>query len=241
MTLATLQYTDTRGDWTTPAGHRAVFAYRTETNDWNTLSSILTHDEYELPRGLSGTALDIGAYLGGVCIALALDNPDLHVIAVEPVPDNVRLIRESIEANGVGDRVTLIDGALAGPKDKSISIFYGYRGTVSLEHHAFVGNSTLAYDTAGETDHDERIVTPVTLTQILAGIDEVAWTKIDCEGGEYQILADPGVRKLRYIIGEWHNVRGHVQSDIATLLGKTHDVTFAGPENGPGEFRAVRR
>lgn len=240
MTLAPVLYEDAVGDWTTPNGHIASFAYRKETNDWNTLSSILTSNEYRLPSGISGVALDIGSYLGGVAIALALDNPDLHVVAVEPVPDNVRLIRQSIEANGLTDRIRLIDGALAG-REPSVTISYGYRGTASLEHHAFVGNSTLAYDDGGAADHDERVLTPITLTRLLKDVDVVAWTKIDCEGGEFSILSDPGVRKLAYIIGEWHNVRGHVQGDIATLLRKTHDVVFAGPVDGPGEFVAVRR
>lgn len=242
MTLATLQYRETEATWTTPGGHPATFAYREQTNDWNTLSSILTSNEYHLPRHLSGWALDIGAYLGGVSIALALDNPDVRVLAVEPVPDNVRLTQRAVELNGLTDRVTVVDGALAGPDEGSVSIFYGYRGTESLEHHAFVGNSTLAYDTAGEVEHDERTLVPWTLTRLLDefGIPEIEWAKIDCEGAEFSILRDPAVARLRFITGEWHNVRGHVQSDVSALL-PGHDVTFDGPVDGPGGFVAVRR
>ena len=84
-----LDYALALGPWTTPHGHPASFYYRAETNDWNTISSTMApHDEYAIPSGLSGVAVDLGAYLGSVAIGLALDNPDLRVIAVEPVPPN---------------------------------------------------------------------------------------------------------------------------------------------------------
>ncbi len=68
--------------------------YRTNTNDWNTIYASMVEDEYRIKDfyPLSGVALDIGAYVGSVGIALAIDNPSLHVICVEPVPGNIELI-----------------------------------------------------------------------------------------------------------------------------------------------------
>jgi FkbM family methyltransferase len=226
-------------DFRTPQGNPILMAYREDTNDWNTLTATLTEDEYSLPSGLSGIALDIGGYLGSVGIALALDNPDLQVTVVEPVPPNADLIERNIAANRVWNRVHLVRGAV-GKRGTLVSVKYGYLGNEKATHHAFVGNSTLM------DPEDEDAVITLTYSALdiaaLVGDDDVAFCKVDTEGGEYAFLDDPrGVAQLQTIVGEWHNVDGHVIGDIAFLLSPTHLVTFSGPQTGPGGFRAVRR
>ncbi len=233
-----MQYAIQTGQWRTPAGHEMTVHYRSDTNDWNTVSATLTHDEYHLPRRMTGRAVDVGGYLGTVGIALALDNPEMTVTIIEPVPFNAQLIRQNIDAADLWDRVALIEGAVSGDHEP-VTVSFGYRGSESLEHHAFVGNSTLAYDGPGAADHDEVTYTPVTLADLLADGD-IDWLKIDTEGAEWAFLTGP-VKRVREIVGEWHPVRGHTLADMAKLLGKTHDVTFDGPEAGPGGFRAVRK
>ena len=244
------RYDELVATFRTPNGHPAEMKFRTNTNDWNTLNASMTEDEYHL-RGESfeGWAFDIGGYLGSVGIGLALDNPGLRVLIVEPVPDNARLIRENIALNDLDSRVTLIENAAGGPKGEPVSVWYGYRGTDTAEHHAFVGNSSLAYDHGGELQHDEMVYDmPVTLSDLYYDepVEAVSLVKIDCEGGEWDILTDPAVRFIDRIIGESHAVRGHKGSDIIALLADTHDVTIQGvPEDPEGagtvEFWAVRR
>ena len=221
----------------TPRGNPATMHYRTDSSDWNTLYSALTEDEYGLrSRHLTGRALDIGAHIGGVAIGLAIDNPDLIVVAVEPVPDNARLLRLNVAANGLTDRVTVIEGAAG---HGAVTVWYGYRGSETAEHHAFIGNSSLAYDHGGANEHESVTYDGWALADLADS--DVALLKIDNEGGEFDFLTDPAIARCAVIVGEWHNVRGHVQGDIATLLGATHDVTFSGPVGGPGGFLAVRR
>lgn len=235
------------GVWLTPGQHPARFHYRAETNDFNTISSTMhPHDEYAIPQGISGVAVDLGAYLGSVAIGLALDNPDLSVIAVEPVPPNAELIRRNIEINGLQDQIALIQGAIGAPSDDEIRVWYGYRGNMTAEHHAFVGNSTLAYDNGGELEHEEIIYRRITLSDLLKSpLVELAggyidWLKIDTEGGEWAFLSDrDALDKVGTITGEWHPVRGHVIGDVLALLDETHTVTFSGPQTGPGGFVAV--
>lgn len=221
---------------TTPGGRRAGFVYRPGTSDWNTIQASVAQDEYGLPRDASGHAVDIGGYLGTVGISYALDNPAASVTIVEPVPGNADLIETNIEANGVGDRVTLIRGA-AGRGGEAVEVWYGYQGNELAEHHAWVGNSSLAYDGAGMLPHESvtYAATP------LADLVPCAWLKIDCEGGEWAILDSPAVAGIDVIVGEAHAVRGHRGRDIIDLLGATHDVTLVGGGEGTCEFRAVRR
>lgn len=243
-------YTEAEASWLTPGGNLAQFRYRLDSSDWNTINSVMGgNDEYALPRGLSGWALDCGAHIGPVTVALALDNPELRIIAVEPVPDNVRLLRENVERNGLADRVAVIDGAIAGPNDATVQVWHGYVGNETAEHHAFIGNSSLAYAHGGEAVHDETIAEAWSLSRLiaLAGVERIAWLKVDTEGAEYAFLADPAVARVDVITGEFHNVPNRVtggvrgRGDIVALLVATHDVTFSGPEAGPGGFVAVRR
>lgn len=234
-----LEYALADGTWHTPGGHPVTFRYREGTNDWNTITSIMApEDEYGLPRDLSGVAVDVGAYIGGVAVALALDNPRLRVIAIEPVPPNADLTRHNAAANGASVEVfegAVGDGGLA-------SVWWGYRGSEALEHHAFVGNSTLAYDHGGDMPHEETTYRSLTLASVVwqAG-GWIDWLKIDTEGAEWAFLASPAVEKVGTIVGEWHPVRGHEQGHMAELLLPTHRVAFTGPREGPGGFRAVLR
>ena len=226
------------GEWQTPGGHRAVFAYREGTNDWNTISSTMApHDEYRTAGlRLGGWALDLGAFVGSVAVGLALDNPGLHVLAVEPVPPNVELIERNAELNGVGHLISAVQGAVGPPGVDFTTVRYGYRGEPNLEHHYGVGNTSLVYEYGGEHEHEEVIV-PVLR---LADCQEFAFAKIDCEGGEWGFFDGP-LGRLARIHGEWHPVNGHTRADLLALLGTTHEVTFSGPEAGPGGFEAVRR
>lgn len=226
-------YDVVEGDFFTPHRHSIRMAYREDTNDWNTLTACLTEDEYLLPAGLSGRALDIGGHLGSVGIALAIDDPDLYVTIVEPVPPNADLIERNIATNRVWNRVRLVRGAVG---NGTVRVRYGFAGNEAAEHHAFIGNSMLAGDA------EYRTIDLVGLgIRDLVGDDEVAFTKIDTEGAEYDFLDDPAVSQLVTIAGEWHNNDGHVIGDMLALLDATHVVTFSGPQTGPGGFRAERR
>src|SRR3990167_4276023 len=98
--------------FTTPRGRPVTMWVRDGTNDWNTLASCLNEDEYGLrDLHLDGEALDIGAYTGGVTVALAVDNPNLHVTAIEPVPGNVYLLFRNLEATDLSERVTVYQPA----------------------------------------------------------------------------------------------------------------------------------
>jgi FkbM family methyltransferase len=227
----------------TPRGRLATMTIREGTNDWNTLNACMTEDEYGL-RDWQGTgwAIDVGGYLGGVGIGLALDNPDLRVLIVEPVPDNARLIEQNIEQNGLGERVSLLVGAIG--DGTPVDVWHSYQGTVAAEHHRFVGNSTLAYDNGGalphETAHFEQSYTLGDLIAVL-GAERIALLKIDCEGGEWAFLDSSAVALCDVITGEAHSVRGHRGDDVIGLLATTHDVTISGDGAATCEFRAVAR
>lgn len=204
---------------------------RDGTNDHNTLASCLTEDEYGLATLDLGeaTALDIGAYTGGVTVALALDNPQAHIIAVEALSANVEVLRANVEANGVGDRVTVIHGAATAEKRKSAKVYWNFSETESGQHHRFVGNAQWAGD-VGEYE----TVRGWSLADLT---DDIAFMKIDCELCEYDVFTSSSVKRVALIVGEFHAGLERV----VALLEATHDVTQTGGYEGTGAFRAVRR
>lgn len=211
--------------------------HRPGTNDWNTLNACMTEDEYRL-AGVAlgaGAAVDVGSYLGGVAIGLALDHPEARVWAVEPLPANVELLRENVERAGVADRLTVVPRAAARPGVRTTTIRWAFDDTESGRHHRYVGNSTLG---AHATALEERVgcVSLSGLVALAGG--RIDLLKVDTEGAEYELLADAAaLAHVGLIVGEYH--AGYDR--LAALLAATHAVERLSGSDLLGEFRAVPR
>ena len=237
------ELTDT---WTTPGGNpaRFTFRYRPETTDWNSISSILTHDEYDI-RGLAleGWAVDVGSHVGSMAIALALDNPDLRVIAIEPVPDNVRLVRLNVEQNGLADRVVVLAGGAGGPEMDTTRVAWnwddGPGGTNT--GHRFIGGSHLALANPSVA-HEEIEVPSWSIHELLWYVkaSRFAFLKIDCEGCEATFLTDPAISQIDRIVGEYHPPYIN-PATLHLLLDATHVLSIPDETLSLGSFVAVRR
>lgn len=229
-------------EWQTPAGNVATMTYRADTTDWNTVSACLVNpygggDEYQLPSGLSGWGLDLGAHIGSVAIGLLLDNPDMRVVAIEAVPANAELIRTNLEQNGLTDRCVILAGAAWKGKG-DIEVEFGYSGDANTEDHRFIGSVTPWIDAPGSKQTAK--VPRFSLADALSYTDgEFVWAKSDCEGCEHHFFKGPLVSKVRVISGEWHERDGSADA-LAARFSKTHDVTYQQGIGG-GPFLAVRR
>jgi len=241
-------YDEARLPYVTPHGHRARFTIRLGTSDHNTVYSACNEDEYGFrDRSLTGVAFDIGAHIGTVAVGLALDNPDLTVVAVEPIEDNCRLLWMNARDNGVGERVRIIHGAAGPPGVTETRLHSMFRGSEIAVHHAFIGitelgNSEVEDSWRNSTDHDIDPCPAFDFDVLCQIAGPPTLVKIDCEGAEYGFLQAPGLRDVPVILGEWHNIPygdRHVstRADLAALL-PGHEVTFSGPEAGPGGFLA---
>jgi FkbM family methyltransferase len=230
-------------DVQTPHGRPAKFKCRNGTSDLATVGASNRLwgnlvDEYLIPEGLTGWGLDVGAHIGSVTVPLLLDNPDLRVVAIEAIPDNVELLSENLNLNDVYERTTILAGA-AWPGKGNIDVEYGYTGSEVAETHAYIGSVTPWLDAPG--DKQVASVPRYSLTDVLELTDGqgFVWVKSDCEGCEHLFFRGAGLRKLGTIVGEWHQ-RDGTPEDFAKRLSKTHDVTWSQGIGG-GPFRAVLR
>ena len=230
-------------DVETPHGRPARFKVRDGTSDLATVGATNRLwgnlvDEYHLPEGLTGWALDVGAHIGSVTVPLLLDNPDLRVVAIEAVPDNVELLSENLNLNGVYDRCVILNAA-AWPGKGTIDVEYGYTGSEVAETHAYIGSVTPWIDAPG--DKQTATVPRVSLADVLALTDGqgFVWVKSDCEGCEHAFFKGPSLKSVGLIEGEWHERDGTPEA-FAKQLSRTHEVSWEQGIGG-GPFRAVPR
>lgn len=121
-----------------------------------------------------GVSIDIGAHYG--IYSLLAARKSKKVFAFEPVPENYKILKKNIEANGLDDIIT--------PFNKAVS---DKQGTVKF-------NITWASDSAGFYNHPNAEVIrqiKVSTTAIdseLIGAKDVSFIKIDTEGHEIHVL-----------------------------------------------------
>lgn len=214
----------------TPRGRQVSMFVRPDTTDHNTLYSCLNEDEYGL-RDVElgdGTAIDIGAHIGGATVALAVDNPNATIVAVEALSENVTLLERNLEANGITN--VSVFHAIAGrpgKRGRKGTVNWNFGGGESAQGHRFIANAVrLDIESA---DSEQAIIIA------LNDLPEAAFMKIDCEGGEYELLRGDTSR-IAEIRGEFH--AGF--EELVALLDTHHVYMTSGIESFGG-FRAVRK
>jgi FkbM family methyltransferase len=161
-------------------------AVRHHTDDVMVLDEIFSQREYDPPDGVElrgiGTAVDLGANIGLFGAWLLGHAPEARIVAYEPDPGNAAIHRLAVEANRLGDRWRLVE-AFAG-KEAGTTAFTAGLHAVS---HAGAGIDVKVVDVLPE----------------LVASDLV---KIDIEGAEWPLLADPRFRELRAstVVLEYH-------------------------------------
>jgi FkbM family methyltransferase len=219
---------------TTPRGHPARLAVRDQTSDLAVAGSTFAGaagsplvDEYGLAATtIAGRFVDVGAHIGAVTVAVLLDNPDATAVLVEPVPENVDMIRANLAANGLEGRAEILQGAVG-----TNQISYGFEGSETASTNRYIGNLTMA-----PLRGSQRIqVRCYTLAELLP----CAAMKVDCEGGEWALFADRAILTVPLLFGEYHGQPG--AEGVLATFGKTHRVTFDHTGGSAGNFRALLR
>jgi FkbM family methyltransferase len=141
------------------------------------------------------TVVDIGAAHGEFAIPAARRIGDGRVVAVEPAPDTVELLRENLLLNHA-EHVELVQRAI-GARSGSVILNLGERGAMM--------NSTTVSNATGCGIR----VSMITLAELFesAHIAHCDYLKMDCEGGEYEILTaapDSTLQRISRMVIEYH-------------------------------------
>ena len=142
--------------------------------------------------------VDVGANIGDTAIYFCLRGAQ-KVIALEPYPSNFKAAKANIEANGVQDKVILVNAAVAGE-----------RGVTHVDERLAENSADLRTFNAGTGIPLVPIDDLVEEYSIHEGI-----LKIDCEGSEYEILRNSSLLgRFSQIMVEYH----YGAQDIPQLL-----------------------
>lgn len=158
------------------------------------LGEVFNRRYYEPPAALADslsevrTVVDLGANIGMFGAFASSRWPDAQIIGFEPDPGNAEIHERAIAANHLSERWRLVRAA-AGNRDGHISFVAGLNAT-----------SHAADAASGEPTVE------VPMVDVLPRIAGVDLLKMDIEGGEWAILADPRFREAppRAIVLEYH-------------------------------------
>ena len=152
--------------------------------------------------------IDIGAHVGVVSMYLA-KKYNAEVWAYEPQPENYRRLVLNIERNGLTDKAHAFNLAVTGD---------GRDVTIGSNTENSGGNSIY--------DSGSFAAKSITLPEILAEVGEIDLLKIDCEGAEFEILADPEILRgnVGIVRGEVHNAHGDGDALVEAIKAVVPDT-----------------
>ena len=183
--------------------------YESDPSGLGCITEIVDRNEYQLDQFMNlekKSLLDIGANCGVATIILAKQNPLSTVYSFEPDKRVIELLKANVAANQLNN-VIIHNYAVSKRDIESLEL--------CMHPHYSGGNSTYSdkdqFNTTFTTDIITYTVPVISLDAIIDkyAITEIELLKIDCEGGEYDILYDSTYVKNRYvanIVGEFHNL-----------------------------------
>jgi FkbM family methyltransferase len=155
--------------------------------------------------------LDIGGQIGTFACRLAQLEPKATIRTYEPSPTSASALRGNVERNHFGDRITVVEEALAATVGTAeLDDNEGGSGTNSLVSAQGTSGSTI---TVATTTFDAAVAA-------LPGPPNVV--KIDCEGGEYDLVSASSPESwtaVERLVIEYHKVPGHSWAELQTWFG----------------------
>lgn len=141
------------------------------------------------------TIIDIGAGLGDFAISVAYEHPNCQVYAYEPFPESYRLLDKNIKLNSI--RNVIAAPIAIGARSGEMTLF---TTGAAVQHTTTNTSSTAAAVTIqGLCLDDVFEVNALSVCDFL---------KMDCEGGEFDILlhaSEATLKKIRNICLEYHD------------------------------------
>lgn len=171
------------------------------------------------------TAIDIGGHVGTWTCRLTQLHRDATVTAFEPSATTADYLRRNVANNGVADRVTVVQAALSG--ESGTAVFDDNGAGSGLN-----GLASARATTTGVATEVETVSFADAIARAGGTVDVI---KIDCEGGEYDLVlkSDPADwATVQRVVIEHHPVQGHSWPELRAFFDGVglveQDEDFAG-------------
>jgi FkbM family methyltransferase len=185
------------------------------------LQNIFVDREYAdyFPFYQDAVIVDIGAHYGYFSLFADVNSgPNARVFSFEPDPKNYAVLNKNISSQG-SKKIKVFPFAIGG-KNRTASLHLGHSTNSSL-----IEDYQLLSKEHSSTSVDVRALDEV-LTEL--NIDKIDFLKIDCEGAEYEIIAqssDDSLKKASIISMEFHDMK-NVNQTAQTLISRLTSLGF---------------
>jgi FkbM family methyltransferase len=167
--------------------------------------------------------LDIGANMGFYSLALAMENPKLHVESFEPQPKVFRILEENILLNKLEGRISARNIGLGQKTDyltMYVPQFTGSGGGSFINHHASEGEAI-------------QLQVPVLILNEI-NLNKIDLMKVDVEGFEFDVIMGSSEVIHRdkptiviELLRKWMKPFGHHPQEVLNLLFDNNYRCFA--------------
>lgn len=192
----------------------AIFETAHKARDLPIIAYIFHFKEYGDLSGMpeNATVIDLGGHVGSFSVSVLKENPTARVCTYEPSPESFSALKRNIALNGLEDRCTIFQKAVAGVAGpRTLYMTEKSSANTLIDHRKGTESVTVQCTTLDDIFSENHIETCELL-------------KMDIEGAEFETLSaasDETLSKVRNIILEWHQKDGlHGEKDVLELLRK---------------------
>lgn len=165
----------------------------TLSSDYYAMCAVFIDDIYKIEEINSPSViLDIGANIGTFTILAAKKFPHAKIIAVEPEPDNIEMLKKNIELNQIKN-----------VEIRNVAVSSGY----GMAKFYIDKDQPSAHTLHGDPNDKNRESIEVK-TVPLSDFGRIDAVKIDCEGAEVQIL-DGNIPDCQFVAVEFDTEDKH--------------------------------
>jgi FkbM family methyltransferase len=171
-------------------------------------------------RGRPLHVFDIGAHIGSFATNVASLHPQATIECFEPSAQSAAYLRRNVERNGLADRITVHEIALA---DKEGTALFDDNDGGSVHNGLMRADERLV---AGEDALTKRHAVEVPTTTFDAAVagapSPPQFVKMDCEGGEYALVyasSPASWASVEAVVMEYHPVAGESWDELRSWLG----------------------
>lgn len=182
--------------------------------------------DYDIPQFTltkNMTVVDVGANQGFYSLYAA--SKGATVYAFEPCKENFNVLKWNVDKNGLRDQVEIFNTAVAG-KEGRVALFVGLDSAGGI----LSGTVSICNADRGGKGVQTRSVESVTLGSLLHNlhIQRCDFLKMDCEGGEYEILRNTSADSFRKIARISMECHGNTRETVTILKNAGFEILSEG-------------